>query len=493
LKFEESGVSYIRAKMVNKNSGEVSYTDTLKVIAYDLPEATLDVPRSIFVNQPATAKFIVNDGQEEVVTQFSIDRGKTWLTQDELNIERSERSTISMRARIRYAYAPEDDRRAWKTFINSISIVDPKPPIPYLRGPRMVESGVEYDYSFDLRPPFPGLSDKAQGEIHLPDGTVIDVGEGESTFKYTARAEDVKNGFINMIVKSWVKGFKETTFSERTTRFRSWTYVWPEFTVSGKTNYNEVPSEGRIIIAPSSNLLRYMEGLNYEWILPEGTEVTYSTDSYKRIKFNNPGVNTVQIKMTDDRGNESVLDYEVSLENTPMTTAELLPRSSIDGMNEPAKGLFLLRYKYGHRLDRLKDITWSLNGQELTDQAGRGIIYISDLAAGEYNLETKLETKLGQEINSSYNFSVKENELPTCTATTSVYNASQYTAQVRCTDTDGFVTGYEWYDDNNNPGVVMSRGTRVSGSLVNGQVPDFRISITDNSKGTIDFMLKDID
>lgn len=482
LSFDKAGTYFVRAKVKNKNSGIASFTDTIKIVAFESPNVILKADNRVFVNETVTASVEAAGGQPEIITELSLDRGKTWVKQDSIELTSDVRKTFIVMSRSRFAYAPEGNPRSWKRFLVPVTFNDYASPNISGTGPRLIEAGKEYEFNFKISSPFRGLKADSIGEVVFPDGSKKQLYAGENTIKYTVAPEHTVKGKMMVSVHAWIDGFKEKTLKSRDFQYRTWVYDWPDFKIIGKTNYDQVPAVGTFHISPSPSLVRYLEGLKFEWRIPQGVETLYSKDHYKRLQFNQAGESRIEVMVTDDRGHSSVLSKVLTLDKTVQPNIEIQDKNGANGSNEPAKALFSSRVKLGHVQDRIESVQWMLNGEPLPEFSGKTIVLLEDLVSGNYTLTNKVSTYLGGEMSESHGFTIKDNELPTCTVSIKQISDSSFDASLYCKDSDGYVSSYKWFDDSYSQDIPLSRGRRIQGQYDSeGFIPDLRIVVTDNS------------
>lgn len=275
VNFDETGTYEVEAVVTNQYSGATSVTDRASIVVYDVPELTLEGPRTAFVGDDLTVRAIPSNAEGEALPadQFDIlwstDLGKNWFTSDgaadELVLTSDEEASLNAWVKIKQVAAPEDDRYAWTQESTGVSFRDFKPINVNIVGPRQVETGVLYDFEVSVREPYISFNRELKGYFTLPDGTKIE----DTSFQYAPTDSDLENGTLDITYTGWADGYREQSEAQDVYNGRVWEYTWPVWGMYVKANASVAPSEIllRIRQVTRSNKL---EGLQYAWQLGSG-------------------------------------------------------------------------------------------------------------------------------------------------------------------------------------------------------------------------------
>lgn len=479
----DRGVYKVRAKTTNSNSGAEAYTETVEIIAYNVPKVDIEGPRTVFAGDEANYKVVVTDSEgnvlDDAVIKWSEDRGKTFTHEgDSITLASDNVERMSMEAWVRDSTAPDDDRLAYTKGRVSTDFKEIRKPKIYTTGPRIVEVGEEYEFSARINPPFRGMEVEMNGEFTLPNGDTV---KGD-TVKYTPTDEDLQGGGLELQYTAWVEGFKdEGAIHTQSIKSRVWKYVWPNF----KLNL-----VGRTMVAPTEMDARTrtigfrgnLDEVKYTWDIPEGVEVVSDQWDEKRpLKFNTAGTFLIKATISDARGNETVLEEEVEIAEADPFDIDVTTTTSNSFNRAPLELRLRPRVSGGHPRDRVTNLEYKVNGEvmETVGQSARAV-----LDAGDYDIDIKATSLMGVETVETLNFSVNENKLPVCSIDVND-RASSWAFFAECSDEDGKMKSYEWEVDGDKVSVRSNRLTLLKGSH-DGIMPSVALVGYDDSNGASD-------
>ncbi len=290
-----------------------------------------------------------------------------------------------------------------------------------------------------------------KGEFAFPDGTVV---EGE-TGSYTVREEDTQDGKIAIKYTAWLEGFKAETSKTVEMVARVWAYKWPEFVFGVSADTNQVPTTVKASVRALGDT-RNLEEAVFEWILPdEASDVIERGDRYRTFVIDEPGDHEIVAKISDARGNETVLRETLSLEPAPDYEVGMTFTPSNKHLRAPL-GVFLRpQVSGGHPRDRVASYTYSVNGEVLE---AKGSYAKTELEAGENMVELEVLTRMGVVATGELVIPVAENQPPVCDLEITDTSRS-WIGRAKCEDVDGRVIKHNWKLDDRDVSVSGSRIT----------------------------------
>ena len=143
VRVQEVGTTYYRVKMINKMTGEVSFTAPLRVIGYETPEIWIEGPQTVYAGTNTTLSVYSDEAQIETdgFTEWSTDNGNSWVSGNS-TMEFQIDSTMKIMARYRLTSTAEDIKEeGYKTASLQITAVKPEPLIVSASGPKNAEVG----------------------------------------------------------------------------------------------------------------------------------------------------------------------------------------------------------------------------------------------------------------------------------------------------------------------------------------------------------------
>ncbi len=460
----DTGVYLIRAELTNKNSGRKKYTETIEVIAFDLPELEVDGPKTLLVGETgtytATATF---DGEELVgdaaVIEWSTDGGKTYTeTGRSITLSREEYGRVKLWVRARTDIAPPGERYSYTHSRGSVDIKKHSTPRIRLEAPRLIETTKTYTVTASTTLPYRGMARGTVGYFTLPNGTEV----YGSSADYVPTAADLESQYVYFTYTAWVDGYKETTSTSTSVRAKVWEYVWPEFEIKMKSSAVYAPADVAISVVPI-NFRGKLEEPVYTWTLPEPREMLDDRrETTKKFTVTEAGEHQIQLVVTDGRGNTRTVIKPLSLAEPPPYVIDLRLYEGNDYSREPLDVLVRSYISGGHPKDRVSGMTFKMDGEVIEDARN----YARDtLDAGEHTLVMEIESKMGVTASQSATITVNENQPPECgfRISESVY---AWVVYAECSDPDGRMSGYEWIMNGEEVSITSNR---VTISKENGQ------------------------
>src|SRR5690554_4777128 len=191
-----------------------------------------------------------------------------------------------------------------------VNFIDPEGPRARITGPRRLERGDPGDYTVDLNPPRRNMDVEMDGEWVLPDGTTI---PGTDPITYNPSEEDVQDGRVELIYRSWVVGFRDQgAVDEKVHRISAWQYEWPEWDVFTSTRAMEAPAQVRLV-PRTPGWFGWLDNEQYDWTFPAGSTVVDDNVKRPTVLIEEPGEHLVSLLVSDARGNETEIVKTVTL------------------------------------------------------------------------------------------------------------------------------------------------------------------------------------
>lgn len=471
-----AGTYLVRAKTINRHTDVEFLSESVEIVAYEVPNVTVEGPEAVFVGEEVELRAIVTDQDGGVLTDAQViwedSRAREVIGEGMiLRLNSEEARTYMLQAKARVAYAPEDDRRAYATHRKRVQFVNMEPLRVNLSGPTRVEKGKEYSYSVRRILPNRYMDHELEGYFITPTGEQV---TGDELI-YIPTEEDVQNERISIQYIGWVEGYKqETQGSAERTSF-VWAYAWPNFWIRTRENSAYAPIDVTAEIRQSRNVS--LDDPVYEWTVPEeNIESLIETNMLRRFIVEEPGTYKLEAKISDSRGNESEVeatltallrpDYEMDIRVIGRNRYDRAPQEvSIRGLVHG-----------GHPRDRVTDYSYKVNGIDVQALSGRGQAVLD---AGINTIEATATTAYGETVTAQTEYEVFENQPPECRLEYTEGNVTWYII-ARCHDPDGFVTGYQWWVDGEESDITTRR-LSLRKSDYDGQLPDIEFIGTDDA------------
>lgn len=475
----DAGQYELRAKVRNRHSGAMYTTESVKVMAFNVPEVEISGPSNNFVSdtgryelearlkgEPLTA--------EDVAVEWSEDYGETWtpggLTYE---VTRDERARVSFMARVRMAESPNGFEDVWVQDRERVSFREIEPPRIGIFGPRLVEIEKEQEWRGALSTPYRDMNVNLKGEFILPDGSTV---QGEQLL-YIPSKDALEVGYIYLKYRAWIEGFEDRgaeAVYER--RIRIWEYEWPDWSFYVRQDAHQAPAEVYVRIRSPGRSTRYIEGLTFEWSLPDGSKVI--EDRYedgRLLQFEEPGYYPVTVRITDERGHESVITHDVMLAEQDPWDVNFSYRSSNEYERAPLTLSFRPDVDGGHPRDRVRVLRYYKDGEMVTEDQRYGEVVLDE---GTHTVALEIESEFGHKVMSEQTLRVNPNQKPTCDLDTRDMSAG-WRFYARCEDVDGDIEDHRWIVDGENVGIS---GSRISVTSRDGAIPTVKLVGIDDSR-----------
>lgn len=473
-----AGQYELRARVTNANSQAEFITESVEVLSFNIPEVELSGPENIFIGDTANYSLDVRFGgkalgEEDVIVQWSEDDGESWADGSfDYSLTRNERTRATIDARVRMKNAPAGFEDSWFDVGERVSFREVEAPRIGIYGPRLVEVDREQEWRGVMRTPYRQMDVNLRGEFILPDGTTQ---EGEF-LNYTPKEEDLGTGYIHLKYRAWIEGFEDQgaeTVYER--RIRIWEYEWPNWTFYIRQSAYQAPADVHLRIRNPSGSDRYIEGLEYEWMLPNGG--TMLEDRYsdgRSLRFEEAGTYTVKAEITDDRGNASIISHDIVLDEQDPWLVNFSYRSSNEYQRAPLSLSFRPDVDGGHPRDRLREFRYFKNGKKMSEGERYGEVTLDE---GTHIVALEIESEFGHRVMSEQTVQVNPNKRPSCDIRTRT-SSTGWRFYANCEDPDGDIEAHQWTLDGE---IVGISGSRISVTSRDGEVPSLTLTGIDDS------------
>jgi len=414
------------------------------------------------------------------VYEYSFNNGDTWLPLGYYGLILSpddylDQKELDFKIRARSKDAPADDIYAYHTVRSRIRIVSGRPIYSSIIGPRYIEVDKEYEYTSVRRDAYPGMLYPEKNTWTLPDNTIA---INQPSVKYTPSLSDEREGFAKFIYEPDAYNNIDNVKGHSELKATVWQYIWPSFDMKVIKSFDYAPANVSFVLKQDPINLP-LEDLNIEWVVPEGVTITQGWSPRSRtVSIENPGTYIITANISDARGNITSVTKTVTLSDMPPFDLTIL-EYGLSSKQAPYNATFRLRYSGGHRLDRILDVDYLLDGVIQQEGELPGVFVMN---AGNHVVTAKIMSKMGITAQKNLDVVVVPNSKPTCTL--SDYDYGNYMLVVpACTDSDGTIRGYEWYLD----GELVSGANKYSVLKSDVGVKEIKMRAIDSSQDFSNF------
>lgn len=477
------GIHQVRARLTNKYSGVQSYTSTLQIQAYNVPNARyIKGPTVMLMGQQGDMYVTDKEGNRltdsnEIVYEWSTDRGETWAVSEDKYVfnHTSEIGNYPLWARIRYASSPAEDSYAYKIVKTAVSVRKTAKVTIGLVGTSQPEVGKSNLYAATVNLPYSNMQGQVVGRFTLPDGSIVD------GFTLDYRPTVKPSGTELILFEAWIEGYETDSKRTVTKKLRAWEYAWPVFSLRAIDDpglYAPMSLDMRVESVGSTTRI---EELSYEWELPESGNFVMTNgrlDTRRVASVTAPGTYPVKVTISDARGNRTVLEQDFVISKAPPWIIDL----QWTGSNSTNRATLNIRTKpqitRGHKYDSIKGYSYKVNGKEVA--ADSRYVNLDFPTPGRYTLALDLTTELGFGSHGQTEIEVVENKIPVCEFAVK-QTSTAYVVSSKCGDEDGKMASYEWSIDNQ---IQAIRGSSISISKRSYPVkPKIQLVGVDDSAG----------
>src|SRR5690606_29025420 len=265
---------------------------------------------------------------------------------------------------------------------------------------------------------------------------------------------DADKGSVDVQFQGWIEGYQDQGgMAEMTRRIRVWQYKWPRFRLELRQTASVAPSNIIARVRPVG-FSGKLEDPVYEWNLPGSAIIEDERSGIVRsFTLKEAGTYQLRVAVRDARGNETVLEETVALEEAIPYEIEMTYSGSNAYDRAPLEVLLRPVIRGGHPRDRVEEREYRLNGELLES---RGHYGRATLPAGTHELSLTIRTQMGQEATGSFSITVAENQVPVCGIGMRETDSSWiFTAD--CEDMDGRIRGHEWTLNGEKLGLSSNR------------------------------------
>lgn len=493
-----AGVSTYRARFVNRNTGEPSYSPPVSVTAWDNPKVVITGPGYSFpgstLNFTAAANDAAGSAVPGAVFEWSV-APRSSSTPPPSPIATGSGSSASfapsvagsytLTYRARYPSSPDADPRSWTVATKQISVNASQKPSIRFTGPARAEVGKAYDYSVSLTAPFPidNSPHTIAGEWTLPDGST----SPGTTLSWTPTPADIASSTTaNLRYTAWIVGFESTTTVTLAFPVRLWEYVFPTWSVNSVRSSTYSPSNFSFTAVPSNaTQAAALEGLTYSWIVPPGLSVVGTPTNKLNTTSTAAGDYTVTLTVSDSRGNTQSVDSTQTAVDPPPYAMTVAVSKVSRWSHSPLTVGITPKVTGGHPSDRI--VTWNyfVDGVPQLGLPNRAGVQIVLPDARSYNVEAQAVSAMGATATQSSIVNVPANIPATCTLTATPSSTRRMVSlRATCTDPDGAITRLQWFVNGvERTSISVSSWTYY---LADGEsLPiDFSLTVTDDGGGT---------
>jgi len=461
----QKGEYDVKAILKNKYSGAIYETETLHIIAYDVPLGAMDGPENVFIGANAHYKISLTHNGEEVTNdkvfvEWSIDGGDTFTKGNmEYDMTRQEEARVLLIARARLLDAPEEDPFAWRELRRRVNFVKIRPPMARVVGPARVEYPKTAEFKGVMGLPYRNMDVTLRGWWTLPDGTRVD----GTALTWGPTAEDIAADTVTLTFHADIVGFDGTEASEDK-RVRVWEYLWPEFRVEPVRSSQYAPAT---VTARLRQVGRQTEldHPTYDWTTPAAAEVLEDGSPMIRVvRTPTSGAYDFAALVADARGHSSSVRTTVNMLKPPDYAMSLALTASNPYNRAPLDVTVRPTITGGHPNDRIKALTYSVDGQKVGTSGSYARVTVGE---GEHVVSVNAETTMGWTFGAEKTVTAVANKPPICAVSGREWTSGWlYTAD--CRDADGRIIEYRWTMDGD---ALALNSNRISVSKFNRDEP----------------------
>ncbi|UTH74251.1 Ig-like domain-containing protein [Chromobacterium sp. IIBBL 290-4] len=440
LSLPKAGKTLVKAKVLNRYSGEQYETAPVEVVAYHSMKLHIAGPNATVQGYPVSLTASNEQGVDaDYRWEVSRPGGKVLQTASGPSLTIDPKTTESLTIKLIGVdrIAPPSDAAAPASAYQMLRVQTAKLYPASISGPRLVEVGKRYVFKAVLSSPF-GRDAKSEltqrGEWVLPDGRRI---EGEEV-EYTPKEGDKGIGF-----ESW---FKEMPNVKATAVYslQTWTYKFPEFKLTARAMTNQTPLTVNLSVSPKTPFVTLGgDKLSYEWAVPEGVTQLSVKDGMALLSFPKAGVFQPSVTVKDSRGNQQILMTEaVRVDVGQPIGLDFRVAVEDKWQRAPTTAMVQIMELKVPQGDRYAKSTIYVNGYKQAETQGTSAMIKLD-RPGETRLSVVSEGVLGSTGRLDKTLTLKEPAVPDCQLKSSG-NSSGLSVAAKCEVSEGYVVGYKW-------------------------------------------------
>lgn len=449
---QEAQQLFVRLKIDNSATGEVTVSETIELNAYENAQLGITGPTQAYAGQEVTL-VLTDQGtpihSSEGIAQWSLDNGVTWTDGDVAESFTFENAgeLVQLKARFRLSSTSStvgDD--GWTESSYYLQVVEPRPLNISARAPSLAEAGSSIALVATAYNPYSGVQADVITQWTMPDGTVRS--ELETSYLISEGELDL-NETLSFGFAAWVDGYKEQTYAEREATTRGWAYEFPQLTLTLNTNVSVAPSN---IYAIVNQPYVFAPGVTfgYEWLIDETkARIEYQNGRSALIVAEESGVQQIQVRAFDNRGNEELITAFIDVLEPEVMTGSMRIYASNQYYRAPLILNTLASADPGHPRDYATEFSWELNGEPIEGISSANRIEITE--PGVYDVSVNITTKYGQVEQFTETVTVIPNEAPYCEPQLESTETT-ITVKTNCRDNDGRIIAYRWLWDGQEQG-----------------------------------------
>ncbi|MBF0609491.1 MAG: hypothetical protein G8345_14075 [Magnetococcales bacterium] len=348
------GVSYYRARMTNRNSQLVSYTEPVAVMAYQELEVAITAPQHTLVGLPVTLTANVS-GEESVVHEWRITlpgESETILQNATVTVNPNAAGQIRAVHRARPATALATSENGWTVTTHTITVASPVKLTATINGPDKVE--VDNDNSFTGRITLPwGNRTSAavvESEWLLPSGEVV---PGPNLTWRPLSRDEVETA--PLVFRAWVSGLEQQTLREVSKVVHAAPPLLVELRTTVSNRYTRVPFTYNVRgivsgLAPRDRVA------SWRWFVDGQAAQAMENRSSAAFSITTPGEHVVRLDIV------TVTGASTSNSVTVHAQPNRLPECTVNGARSGAD--VILNASCTDFDGRVTGYQWTINGTE---------------------------------------------------------------------------------------------------------------------------------
>ncbi len=456
--FEEPTVKHIRAKLQHKLTQEYTFTNSVKLTAFNQPQIEITADQRVVHGARAMVTVTTTDYTKDNAVgplEWSLDGEQTWqpMSQSESIVVINDMDIVA-RQLIR-----SEDKTEPNFYVTDTAAINVTPPIALraniVQSLRAAEANEVVNFNIRLRDFNEYGEDRIRTSFTLPNGDHL---EGLD-LTHILENTDFIEGRAKFIFRAWIDGYKLQTLSTNFLYVREIIYEFPESTLGISHNEIVIKSPFTALVAPKT--LRYVPKtvlLESIWSAPEGVNILkeYANGMGRVLEIEEPGVHQLNVEYKDNRGNSKI--HTVFLEGleAPDMIIDFVTTPSNEFMRVPLEYIIRAKVKPGLPRDYVSNYDWSLNG----DSLGVTQYYTEKFEfeePGNYEISVTATTKKGQIHTEKKAITVIQNQPPQCEPYWEI-RSSSIVMHSNCNDVDGVIThvDYTYLDPAGNEQTIRS-------------------------------------
>lgn len=452
----EQKSQFVRASLEHVITKDISYTNVIKLTAYNKPELVLSGNTRVVAGALADFEHALSAYTQSKAAgpvEWSLDDQVSWTPMspsERVSIDKDK--IITARVLVHHEDESQPDYYVYDTL--NVATIDPIMLKPIVnRSAQGLEVGEKIDFTARLskQPYYP--EESIRYEYQLPSGETKQVMQ----YSHVLDASDFVNKTANFSFRAWVDGLKEQTITTVNLPVRQIIYAFPSSWLQLSNSTRVVNSTFIASVEAKLANLPSTVKTEVQWYLPPGVQLVRAYPGNRRVLLNatNVGIHNIKATFSDNRGN--TIEHEKLMEaiNPPPLSLELVATPSNEFNRPPINYFVRSKIKLGHPDDKVTKYQWSLDDQPVSGSS----TYINNYEfdkPGTHKLSMTVETDMGQKHTETLNIVVNPNKPPKCQPFTEL-RSTTWVLNANCSDQDGKITQIEYtFDENGTPRVFKT-------------------------------------